>query len=915
MASQLKLQVLLAAVDKITRPLKSIQKAAGSAAKDVSNTQKHIKELNKSAGQIDGYRKVSRQLGITSNELGTAQTEAQRLGRELAQTQNPTKAMSREFARAQTQVKKLKLQQDQLTKTQRNHRSVLRDSGIDTRNLGSHQRDLTRQLGAANRALEQQKTKLARLAQQQKQLAKARQTYDNTKQLQGQVAGQGAKFAAGGAAAAYGAARVLAPGIAYGEQMSELQAVSRLDKGDDRYKALAKQSRDLGASTAFSATDVGAGQTFLARAGFTPEAIHASMKDVLNMALANGTDLAQTADIASNIGGAFKIDPEVEGNMGRIADVLSGVSARANVDLSMLGDTMKYMGSASGLNLSLEEAAAMAGMLGNIGIQGSQAGTTLRAMMNRFASPAKAGAKAMAAIGLEAADAQGNMRNMPDLIKDVANATKDMGNVQRAAVLKDIFGTEAGSGMAELVHQQGTGGLYKLAEDLKQNVKGEAAGMAATRGDNLGGDLKGLSSAWQEVGISMSMVNDGALRDLIASVTEITRNVGVWINDNPKLVATLSKVFAVVAGLSIAGGSLALTIAGLLGPFAMLRYAANVLGIKALPSLLPMLKAVGAAFVKLGIAILTTPVGWFLLAIAAIAGAAYLIYKNWDVVKKFLVGFWQGFKNLCGMGMDAAKAVFGWTPLGMIVNNWGAISAYFGGLWEEIKAGFSGGLSGILGLIVNFSPVGLFYRAFAAVANYFGMELPATFTGFGAMILDGLIGGITGKLGEVKDKVVGAGKAVAGWFKDTLGIQSPSKVFTQFGDDTMAGLANGIAKNHDPEQQVTGMAKKLKAAGAAIAIGGAALPVAAELPDTSATIAQIQNQQQSRQGQNKSLTSATQSQGVSQDFSMNIAAGAIVIHAAPGMDERAIAQAVQRALENYQRQQAAKSRARLTDLE
>src|SRR5699024_6457460 len=122
----------------------------------------------------------------------------------------------------------------------------------------------------------------------------------------------GAKFAAGGAAAAYGAARVLAPGIDYGAQMSELQAVSRLTKDDERYKKLAQQSRDLGATTAFSATEVGAGQTFLARAGFTPEAIHASMKDVLEMALANGTDLARTADIASNIGGVFKLDPEIE---------------------------------------------------------------------------------------------------------------------------------------------------------------------------------------------------------------------------------------------------------------------------------------------------------------------------------------------------------------------------------------------------------------------------------------------------------------------------------------------------------------------------------------------------------------------------------------------------------------------------
>ncbi|MDO6525428.1 phage tail tape measure protein [Motilimonas sp. 1_MG-2023] len=913
MASQLKLQVLLAAVDKITAPLKSIQKAAGRAATDVSNTQKHIKELNKSAGKIDGYRKVTRSLGITSNELSSAQTKAQQLGRELAQTQNPTKAMVREFERAQGQVKKLKQQQEQLIITQRNHRHMLRDSGIDTRNLSSHQRDLTRQLGEANRALDQQRSRLERINAQQRRMAQARQRFDNTRLLQGQMAGQGATFAAGGAAAAYGAARVIAPGIAYGEQMSELQAVSRLTKDDDRYKKLASQSRELGASTSFSATDVGAGQTFLARAGFTPEAIHASMKDVLNMALANGTDLAQTADIASNIGGAFKIDPEVEGNMGRIADVLSGVSARANVDLTMLGETMKYMGSASGLNLSLEEAAAMAGMLGNIGIQGSQAGTTLRAMMNRFASPAKAGSKAMQAIGLQAADAQGNMKNMPDLIKEVAEATKGMGNVQRAALLKDIFGTEAGSGMAELVHQQGLDGLYKLADDLKNNTKGEAAGMAATRGDNLGGDLKSLSSAWEEVGISMSMVNDGALRDLISSVTEMIRGLGIWINNNPELVATLSKVFAVIAGLAVAGGTLAMTIAGLLGPFAMLQYATSILGIRAMPALLPMLKAVGAAFIKLGLAILTTPVGWILLAIAAIAGAAYLIYKNWDVVKGWVADFWAFIQSECSGALAIIKFLFDWSPLGLIINNWDTVSSWLTGFWDILKSLCVGAWEGIKTLF-NWSPLGLIINNWDTIGDYF-KTLPAQFSQFGSDIFSGLVGGITGKLKDVKETITSAGSSVASWFKETLGIRSPSKVFTQFGDDTMAGLAIGLAKNHDPEQQITNMAKKLKTAGAGLTLGLATLPVAAEIPDTSAAVAQIKGQEQAQQAQGLSQAHTTSSTGVSQDYSISIAAGAIVINAAPGMDERAIAQAVQRAIENHQQQQAQRNRGRLTDLE
>ena len=110
----------------------------------------------------------------------------------------------------------------------------------------------------------------------------------------------------------------------------------------------------------------------------------------------------------------------------------------------MLGDTMKYLGKAEGLNMSLEQTAAMAGVLGNIGIQSSQAGTTMRAMLDRITAPAAAGAKAMAALGLEVKDAAGNMRDMPAIIADVASATSKMGNVDQAKYLKDIFGAEAG---------------------------------------------------------------------------------------------------------------------------------------------------------------------------------------------------------------------------------------------------------------------------------------------------------------------------------------------------------------------------------------------------------------------------------------------------------------------------------------
>ena len=200
--------------------------------------------------------------------------------------------------------------------------------------------------------------------------------------------------------------------------------------------------------------------------------------------------------------------------MARVADILSGTASRANVNLEMLGETMKYLGGSEDLDLTMEQAAAMAGLMGNIGIQGSMAGTAMRAMANRLTKPAKEGRDAMEQLGLQVSDANGNMRDMPDILRDINNATRDLGNVERRALLSAIFGAEAGSGMTELVNGMTDGDLDELINALQTNA-GENAEMARVMADNLGGDLKGLRSAWEEVGISITDTNDGPLRDLV----------------------------------------------------------------------------------------------------------------------------------------------------------------------------------------------------------------------------------------------------------------------------------------------------------------------------------------------------------------------------------------------------------------
>ena len=158
----------------------------------------------------------------------------------------------------------------------------------------------------------------------------------------------------------------------------------------------------------------------------------------------------------------------------------------------------------------------------------------------------------------------------------------------------------------------------------------------------------------------------------------------------------------------------------------------------------------GRAVLWIGRALMMNPIG---LVITAVAAAAYLIYRNW-----------------------------------------GAVSGWFKQRWADIQEAFNGGIVGIGKLLINWSPAGLLYKAFAAALKYLGVDLPAKFTDFGGHLVDGLINGIKNKWGSLKSSVTGMGDSISGWFSEKLGIHSPSRVFMGFGDNIAQGAAIGLQR-------------------------------------------------------------------------------------------------------------------------
>ena len=343
-------------------------------------------------------------------------------------------------------------------------------------------------------------------------------------------------------------------GVAAGfeDQMAKVGAVSRASS--EEMAALEATARELGATTQFTAVQVGQAEQYLAMAGFSAKENIAALPGVLNLAAATATDLGRAADISSDILSAFGLQAE---QMTRVADVLALTCATANTNMEFLGDTMKYVAPVARMaGLSLEETAAMAGLLGNVGIKGSQAGTTLKAMLNKMAAPTKEAQELFQKLGVTVKDSAGNLRSPVAVLGEMAAGLKNLGTAEQIAAMKTIVGEEAIAGFSELIQKEGIGAIADYARQLEAGG-GSAAEMAARMNDTLAGSLRGLGSAWESVQITVGKLFLPAVRAAVDAVTGFLRLLDKAAQ-NPfgaallKIVSAISLAVVALPGLSAA---------------------------------------------------------------------------------------------------------------------------------------------------------------------------------------------------------------------------------------------------------------------------------------------------------------------------------------------------------------------------
>lgn len=632
MSNNVKLQILLKAVDQATRPFKSIQTASKSLSGDIRESQKSLREMNGQASKIEGFRKASAQLAVTGQALKQAKQEAAALAIQFKNTEQPTLAQSRAMEAARRSANDLQLKHNSLRQSVQRQRQELAQAGINTRTLASDERRLKNSLSETTAQLNRQREALARVSAQQEKLASVKRRYEAGKEVSASVRNAGAVGVGVATSGLYGAARFISPGIGFDKQMSGTQAILGLEKDDEKLSLIRKQARDIGATTAFSPGDVARTQTTLARSGYKADDVLAATGSTVNLSLAADVDIAEAADIITNMQSAFNLSTT---EITRVADVMTKGFTSSNTGLVELGEAMKYVAPiAEAAGASIEDTTAMLGILADNGIKGSMAGTGASAIFSRLQAPVGQAPAALGELGIKTRDSKGNMLPVEKILKSINQSFErnKLGTAQQAEYLKVIFGEEAMKGAVKLVAAAGNG---RLAE--KRNEIGSSSGttekIATIQTDNLDGDLKNLASAWEDLQIEVFEKQDSALRRLTVAANGWLTKVGVWTKANPELTKTL---FTVTTG--------ALALIGVIGAIGLVAWPV-VAGINAIIAAAGML---GTIFSVVGGAIVTAigAITWPVVAVvAAIVAGALLIRKYWEPISAFFAGVVEGLKT------------------------------------------------------------------------------------------------------------------------------------------------------------------------------------------------------------------------------------------------------------------------------
>lgn len=805
-ASRLKSESMSVSLQAARENIQAHQDATTSLGRAVAQARL---EQDAATAALQAYRTELADKAARATEEQGARLHALRA--KAADADKTLKELTREFKEARDKGEGMNESVMRQTERLQRLRSALEQNGVSTRNLAEHRRRITQAMRDEQATVDKLTTRYEKLKAAQNAQQQARADLNSRW---------------GDAMAAYGTARALgAPVGAFIRQDDALNSlqVAMMDKNGQvggTYDALKRQAIELGNLLPGTTADfVGTARALMEQGVAVESVLGGGLKAASYLSVVLRMPTEEAGEMAAKLREAYKLSDD---ELTKMADSMQRAKFAFGMKPSDLMAASAYQApmlnqlGISGID-NTNKMLAIQGMAAQVGLEGSSFGTNFSMMLSRLAKgpqmieDAKKGmnghAKGLmedAGITFDFFDKKGNFAGLDHMVTELEKlkTIKDkLGDKAAMEVAEAMFGAEAGR-PAMILAEQGMAGFRAAQErmaqqaSLQQRIERTTASSRNTI-EALGGSLENLGAA-----LAGPVVQ--ALHPLINTLNTATGWLTEFADSNPRatkalgflvlgLGAAISTFFALGVAMSfgrvLASGFQVFSLMTRIGG------GAAWLGGVLRGPLLGALGVARVAVIALGRAMLMNPIG---LIITGIAAGAYLVYRYWTPIKGFFLGLWGGIKS-------------------GFVSAWNGVTSIFTGIWSQITSAFSGGIAGVGKLIVNWSPMGLFYKAFSGVLSWFGVDLPKNFTDFGANIISGLTNGIKSAIGGAVTAIGDFASGLKSKFTNLLGIKSPSRVFMGFGGNIGEGAALGILQSVPGVQGAAGRLAGVALAGAVAA--------------------------------------------------------------------------------------------------
>ncbi|HCJ6473068.1 TPA: phage tail tape measure protein [Acinetobacter baumannii] len=776
----LKLEVLFGSKDSLSPALKLMIGSSNAASKALKNTRDELKRLNDQQRQLDSFKKLKEDVKQASTELERNKKIVQSLREQLAV--NPNAKLTKELKKAETQVKQLTKVVTEGRPRLIELRNELNNAGLKSKNFAEQQQELKEKISAANTSIDSQKNKLENLNRIQK-------SHSNMSGNVRTAAMYGAGMAATGAAAFYQMRKPIDESKRVDVEENRIASLGFGKKATDEAIQYAKAMKTFGTSTLDNLTLVRDGVTTfgdvhhaqwvaptLAKMKFANEAMYGDhgvenekkFMDMLKVIeMRNGLKSKESFQEQANI-----IQQVITATGGRVQaeewlNVIKtgGIAAKGMDNKAFYYKMEPLVQEMGGHRVGTSMMSAYQNLYQGRTTQRAAANLDKFGLIGDYSKVKhnKTGDLSYLDIGaIKGADLfkKDQFAWMEQVLVPALNAK----GITKEGDVIDAIGSIFSNRTASNLFAQ----MYMQRDQIHKNAKlNEGAfnidqlnkqAQGSTSGKELEARAK-LNDAYLQFGQTILPIYTQALVMASSALQGFTG----WMQQNPTLAKALGTGLLIIAGGLVAIGGLLLVFSPLILSMLSLRLMMATLGVQGsalsfafrlLLSPFSLLRGaitgVGSALMWLGRLAMAHPL---LALITAVAFGVYLIYKNWDT-----------------------------------------IGPYFQNVWTRIKGFFQSGIGNISATILNWSPLGLFYSAFAAVMNWFGFELPTKFSSFGANIINGLINGIKSHFPKLKEIWNTVADYMPDWLKQRMVIRSPSRVMAGLGGHIVGGIGMGLTQ-------------------------------------------------------------------------------------------------------------------------